>query len=304
MKCFELQLNGAYGLDFSDPEMTADGFLKCAEKALAAGITRFLPTIVTSGLDLYRRNLPLMLRAIEKAGLTYEIPGFHLEGPFISPLPGAVGAHDPDAVQSPTPEALDQLNAIAEGKIRLLTLAAEREGAPETIRHAKTLGITVALGHQLADRDQIAAGAAAGAAALTHLGNGIPNMIDRHRNPIWSGLANDDLTAMIITDGHHLPADVIKCMIRCKTPEKIVITSDASSAAGLPPGNYRVLGNDAVLYENGLLYNPEKKCLVGSGSLTPACIKFLRSLNLLSEQELELVTWHNPHKLVGLSESR
>lgn len=304
MKCFELQLNGAYGLDFSHPEMTAESFLQCAEKVLAAGVTRFLPTVITSDLSLYERNLPMMLRAIEHAGLTYEIPGFHLEGPFISPVPGAVGAHDPNAVQTPSPAALDKLNAIAEGKIRMLTLAAERDGALETIRHAKTLGITVSLGHQLADREQIAAGADAGATALTHLGNGIPNMIDRHRNPIWNGLANDDLTAMIITDGHHLPADVVKCMIRCKTPERIVITSDASSAAGLPPGNYRVLGNDAVLYENGLLYNPEKKCLVGSGSLTTKCIDFLRSLNILSETELEQVVWHNPHKLVGLCEDR
>lgn len=304
MKCFELQLNGACGLDFSDPEMTADAFLRCAGEVLAAGVTRFLPTVITSKPDLYRRNLPLMLRAVEKAGLEYEIPGFHLEGPFISPVPGAVGAHDPQAVQPPSPEALDELNSIAEGKIRLLTVAAEREGAVETIRHARKLGIAVSLGHQLAGSEEIAAAAGAGAAALTHLGNGLPNEINRHRNPIWSGLANDDLTAMIITDGHHLPADLIKCMIRCKTPERIIVTSDASSAAGLPPGNYRVLGNDAVLYENGLLYNPEKKCLVGSGSLTTKCIDFLRSLNILSETELEQVVWHNPHKLVGLCEDR
>ena len=299
MKCFDLQVNGAFGLDFSVPDMTEDAFLRTAEKILNAGVTRFLPTIVTSSPELYKRNLPLMLRAIEKAGLGYELPGFHLEGPFLSPEPGAVGAHDPQYVQDPTVKALHELYDFAEGKVKLLTVAAERPGAAETIREARKLGITVSLGHHLATSADIAAAADAGATLLTHLGNGIPNSIDRHRNPIWSGLANDDLTAMIITDGHHLPAEVVKCMIRCKTPDRIIVTSDASSAAGLPPGRYRVLNNDAVLYENGLLYNPVKKCLVGSGSLMPMCIDFLRSLNLLDEAELRKTVWENPHKAIG-----
>lgn len=297
--CFDLQINGAFGIDFSNADLTADQFLSTSEKILATGITRFLPTIVTSSMELYRHHLPMIWHAIEKAGLTYEIPGFHLEGPFISPLPGAVGAHDPQCVQDPSAAALDVLQDAAEGKVRLLTVAAERNGAIETIRHAKELGIAVSLGHQLANSQEIASAAKAGATLLTHLGNGIPNSIDRHRNPIWSGLANDDLTAMIITDGHHLPGEVIRCMIRCKTPDRLIVTSDASSAAGLPPGNYRVLGNDAVLYENGLLYNPVKKCLVGSGSLTVQCIDFLRSLNVLTEDEIRKVSWLNPHKAIG-----
>ena len=300
MKCFDLQVNGAFGLDFSDPAMTEDSFLRTAEKILASGVTRFLPTVITSPVDLYRRNLPMILRTVEREGLTYEIPGFHLEGPFISPEPGAVGAHDPASTLPPTPENLAVLNEIAEGKILLLTVAAERSGVLETIAAAKTAGITVSLGHQLAERTDLQQAADAGATLLTHLGNGIPNMIHRHKNPIWSGLANDQLTAMIITDGHHLPADVIKCMIRSKTPQRIVVTSDASSAAGLPPGNYSVLGNDAILYENGLLWNPEKQCLVGSGSLMPQCIDYLKNLNLLTESELEQVVWKNPHQVLGL----
>ncbi|MBO5958978.1 MAG: N-acetylglucosamine-6-phosphate deacetylase [Lentisphaeria bacterium] len=300
MKCFDLQVNGAFGLDFSDCNMTADSFLRTAEKIFAAGVTRFLPTIITSPMDLYRRNLPMILEAVDHAGLNYEIPGFHLEGPFISPEPGAVGAHDPAATLTPSPANLAELNQIADGKILLLTLAAERDGALETINAAKQAGITVSLGHQLAERTHLQAAADAGATLLTHLGNGIPNMIHRHHNPIWSGLANEQLTAMIITDGHHLPADVIKCMIRSKTSDKIIVTSDASSAAGLPPGNYSVLGNDAVLYENGLLWNPEKQCLVGSGSLMPQCIEYLQSLNLLSTEELTQVVWENPHRMLSL----
>ena len=299
MKCFDIQVNGGFGVDFSAPELTADDFIRATESILKTGVTRFLPTIITSSMETYRKRLPMLVDAIDRAGLQYEVPGFHLEGPFISPEPGAVGAHNPAYVLKPTVERLHELHSLASGRIAIMTFAAEAEGAAETIREAHKLGIAASLGHHLANSEQIAA---AGADCLTHLGNGIPNMIHRHHNAIWSGLANDSLTALIITDGHHLPAEVIKCMVRVKGPDRIVVTSDASPAAGLPPGRYNVLGNDAILEENGKLHNPEKQCLVGSAMLMPRCIEFLRSLDLLNEEELNQVCWTNPHRLVNIPE--
>ncbi len=298
MRCFDLQVNGAFGVDFSSANITESEFMGCVESILKAGVSRFLPTVVTSDMETYRRNLPMMVAAIERANLSYEVPGFHLEGPFISDKPGAVGAHTPEYVQKPTPEALRTLNDIACNKILMMTFAAEVDGAVETIAEAKNLGIVASLGHQLANSEDMAK---ANANCLTHLGNGIPNMIPRHHNAIWSGLANDDLTAMIISDGHHLPPEVIKAIIRVKGADRVIITSDASLAANLPPGRYHIFDNDAILEENGKLHNPEKQCLVGSAMLMPRCIEFLKSLNLLDEQELEKVCWINQHKLLNLN---
>ena len=142
------------------------------------------------------------------------------------------------------------------------------------------------MGHNLAGTKDIAEGAKAGARLITHMGNGIPNMIHRHQNPVWAALACDDVTSMIITDGHHLPAEVIKCFIRVKGVDRIIVTSDAASVGGLPPGKYSSLGNDAILEPNGKLHNPVKKCLVGSASTISMCMAFLESLNLWSEAEL------------------
>jgi N-acetylglucosamine-6-phosphate deacetylase len=298
MKCFDLQVNGAFGVDFSSPELTTEDICRCAEQILAAGVTRFLPTLITSTWELYQRNLPLLVRTISSQGLDEAVPGFHLEGPFISSVPGAVGAHDPNKTRLPSAAALRELQEMAAGHIRLLTLAAELPGAVETSVAAHAMGIAVSLGHQLADSAQMAA---VGADALTHLGNGIPNMIHRHHNPIWRGLAADELSAMIITDGHHLPAELVRCIIRCKGVDKIIVTSDASSVTGLPPGKYQLMGdNDATLHANGLLYNESKQCLVGSASLLPQCIDFLRRENLLNDEELRKVVWTNPHRLLSL----
>ncbi len=297
MKYFDLQVNGAFGVDFSSPELTEDDFLRSAEKILERGCTRFLPTVVTSSDELYRRNLPLINHAVETHGLRYAMPGFHLEGPFISPKPGAVGAHNPDWTLMPSIAALDNLLDIAGGMVSLLTVAAELPGIRELTGYAKSKGIKVSLGHELADREEILS---AGADAMTHLGNGIPNMIDRHRNPVWTGLAADQLTVMAITDGHHLPADVLKCFLRCKGMEQFIAVSDASSVAGLPPGRYHSLGNDAVLEENGLFHNPEKECLVGSSYLLADCAGYLRKELHLTEPEIEKICWLNPHRLLGL----
>lgn len=297
MKSFDLQVNGAFGVDYSSPEMTADDFCRATEKILETGCTRFLPTVITSSMGLYRRNLPMINKEIRRHGWEYELPGFHLEGPFISPEPGAVGAHNPAYTMPATMEAFDELYDCAEGRISILTAAAELPGCDKLIERAHAKGIKVSLGHQMANEEQILA---AGADTMTHLGNGLPNLIDRHHNPIWTGLGNDDMTIMAITDGHHLPAHVVKCFIRAKGVDRFIAVSDASQVSGLPPGKYNVFGNETILEENGRFHIPAKNCLCGSSYLMNRCIEFLRREKLLTEEEIETVCWVNPHKLLGL----
>ncbi len=295
----DLQVNGFVGVDFSSTELTEDNFLQAAEKLLKSGTYAFLPTIITSSMELYKRNIGIISNAISKVGLKEHVPGFHLEGPFISRKPGAVGAHNPEYVQNSDKTVLDQLIEFSGNSIKLLTVAAESPGVCDFIKYATSRGITVSLGHQNAGKSAIKSAAKAGASLLTHLGNGLPNMLPRHDNPIWNSLACDELTPMLITDGHHLPAKFIKCVVKMKGAENIIVVSDMSSAAGLPPRRYHVLGNDAVLEPNGKLHNPEKQCLVGSGSTMKQCMEFLASLEILTEAELELVGYYNPMRLIA-----
>lgn len=296
----DLQINGYMGVDFSDPSLTKDDFLKSADSIFESGTCLFLPTVITSSEELYKRNIGIIYEAVHSHGLQEKIPGLHLEGPFISPEPGAVGAHNPSYVAAPKKEYLDRLISFAPEFIKILTVAPEREGALELISYAAGKGIKVSMGHNLASMKDIADGAKAGASLITHMGNGIPNMLPRHQNPIWAGLACDEVTAMIITDGHHLPAEVIKSFIRVKGAERIIITSDAASVGGLPPGRYNSLGNDAILEPNGLFHNPVKKCLVGSSASVKKCMDFLASLELLSDEELNMVGYYNPLKMIGM----
>jgi N-acetylglucosamine-6-phosphate deacetylase len=153
----------------------------------------------------------------------------------------------------------------------------------------------------LATDEDLARLVCAGARALTHLGNGVPAILPRHPNPIWAGLANDDLWATVISDGHHLTASVLKVILRAKGVSRVAVVSDQSSVAGLPPGRYHVMGTGVVLEPSGLLHIPEKGCLAGSASTMLQCMNHLASLGLLGLEELQAVGFYNPLRLIGMA---
>ncbi len=274
----DLQVNGYLGVDFTAPDLTEDAFDRACDALWATGTAAFLPTLITCPEAVARRNLTLLGRALGRPGVAARLPGIHAEGPFVSARPGAVGAHDPAAVRPPDPELLRRMQDWADGRIRLLTLAAELDGAAALARTARSLGIAVALGHQLAGPDALARLADAGAVALTHLGNGMPNTVPRHENPLFAGLGEDRLAALVVADGHHLPPAVLRTILRTKGPGRVAVTSDASPIAGCPPGRYRTLGNDAVLEPSGWLHNPAKACLVGSSATITDCMNVVAAL--------------------------
>lgn len=292
----DLQVNGHRGVDYSDPGLTEEAFLRSADELFSAGTEVFLPTVVTRSEALYRRNLPLIKRAVEKHGLERQIPGIHLEGPMIT----AQGSHDPALIKECSAANVRRYHEISEGFIKLLTLAADAPGAPEAIAEAKKLGIVPSVGHHLAKYADVRRAADAGCRLLTHLGNACPNQLDRHDNPLLAGLAEERMTAMIITDGHHLPAELVKLVLQVKGPGRTIVTSDACSLCGCVPGEYELWGNRAVLEPCGRLYDPGKRCLVASAATLARCMEFLASLEILSDDDLLKVGRTNALAVLGL----
>ncbi len=296
----DLQVNGYKGVDFSSIALTQEDFIRACRQLLEAGTTGFLPTIITSPDEVYKRNLAIMSSVMEQPEFHGRLLGIHIEGPFISGQDGARGAHNSKWTRKPDIAYLEKLLAWAGGKVKLITVAAELEGAEDLARYAVSRGITVALGHQMANEEDLAKLVRAGARAITHLGNGVPMVINRHHNPIWAALAEDGLVATIITDGHHLPPAVLKTIIRTKGPHRCIVISDASSLAGLPPGRYETLGHKVILEKTGRLSDPQTGYLCGSSATMLQCMNHLASLNLASTDELIEMGFYNPLKLIGL----
>jgi len=294
----DLQVNGFLGIDFSAPGLELGQFRSVVFALRERGTVAFCPTVITAPMDVYEQNLPVLAKAMSEPDLSPHLLGIHLEGPFISPRDGARGAHPARHVQLPSIPTYDRLQDLAAGQISLFTLAPELPGAEELIRYVRSIGPTVSLGHHLADRNAITRACDKGAVASTHLGNGIPNLLPRHPNPIWDQLDEQRLSAMLIVDGHHLPDSFVRVVVRGKTSRRVIVVSDAAPIAGLPPGNYETLGQEVVLEQSGRIWNPRGDHLVGSSACLLDCMNHLASLNLLSETELWQVGYHNPLDLI------
>jgi N-acetylglucosamine-6-phosphate deacetylase len=300
----DLQVNGYLGVDFSHPEVSEGEVARACRAMLAAGTAAFLPTLITCPLEGYQRNLGLLARVLAREEFAGRLLGIHLEGPFISSREGAVGAHNPEWTRQPDPLLFERMQTWAEGRIRMLTLAPELEGAERLAQHAAAQGVIVALGHTLASADDLARLRQCGARALTHLGNGLPMLLPKFANPLWAGLADESYTATMIGDGHHVPPAILRAMIRAKGVEQTIIVSDAAPVAGLPPGEYLTLGNRAVLEPSGRLHNPAKGHLVGSSYTLLECMNVLAGLGCFSLEDLLTMGRGNALKLLGMEEKR
>ena len=227
------------------------------------------------------------------------ILGFFLEGPFISPEPGAIGTHPVEWVRPPDMALFGRFQDAAEGLVKIVNVAAEIPGMPDFVRALSAQGVVVSLGHQMATSPaQLEPCLAAGARAFTHLGNGIPNLVNRHDNIVYSALVEDRASVMFIPDGHHVPDTMLKLYARAVPLRRLIAVSDAQYPAGMPPGEYEVCGAHARLEPDGLLWNPARNCLVGATAPMAKMMALLKERIGFTDAECLAVGRDNPLRLI------
>jgi N-acetylglucosamine-6-phosphate deacetylase len=264
---FDLQVNGFGGIDFNAPDLTVVRVSDALERIRETGVTRCLPTLVTSSLEHFARNARVLARVSDQA-----IAGIHMEGPYLSPEDGPRGAHAREFVTPASIDDFDRRQEAAGGRIVLVTLAPEVPGALPLIEHLATSGVRVALGHTAATPRQVLDAISSGATLATHLGNGCAQMLPRHPNIIWELLAADALCASLIADGCHLPPATVKAMVRAKGPGRTMLVTDAVAAAGCAPGLYTLGGVTCELGADGRVSLPGTPYLAGSSLTLPHAI--------------------------------
>jgi len=259
---FDLQVNGFAGIDFNAPGLTGEGLAEALERQRATGVTRCLPTLITSSFDRFARNARVIARSPDPA-----VAGIHMEGPYLSPEDGPRGAHPREHVTNATIADFDRRQDAADGRIVLVTLAPEAPGALSLIDRLVKAGVRVAIGHTGGTPQQVEDAISAGATLATHLGNGCAQTLPRHPNFIWTLLAADPVAASFIVDGHHLPAATVKGLIRAKGVDRSILVTDATSAAACGPGRYSIGDVVCESREDGRVSLPGTPYLAGS-SLT------------------------------------
>jgi N-acetylglucosamine-6-phosphate deacetylase len=258
----DLQINGFGGVDFNGPALAASEVEEALDRMQATGVTRCLPTLITSPFADFAARARVIAAVDHPA-----CAGIHMEGPYLSPEDGPRGAHPRRHIIAATIEDFLRRQDAAAGRIRLVTLAPEVPGALPLIEHLVHAGVRVAIGHTTAEPSTIADAISAGATLATHLGNGCAAVLPRHPNVIWELLAAEGVLASLIVDGHHLPPSTVKSLVRAKGVDRTVLITDAISAAGSSPGRYTLGDVDTELSTDGRVSLPGTPYLAGS-SLT------------------------------------
>lgn len=236
----DIHTHGAMGEDFSDGKPA--GLQPLADYYAAHGVTSYLATTMT----LKEETLTPAMHAIRdfKSAGGAKCAGVHLEGPFL--CYAKRGAQAAENLHKPDVPLFSRLNEASGGRVKLVTVACEEEGALPFIREVSKV-CTVSLGHTTADYDTAMAGFQAGATHATHLYNGMPSFL--HRAPGVIGAAFDaGASVELICDGLHIHPSVIRATYQL-FGEKLNLISDSLRCAGMPDGDYE-LGGQPIVVKN------------------------------------------------------
>ena len=295
----DIQLNGFGGYGFNEAETSPESVAQVVRSQWRAGIGAYLPTVTTHSQNRMLGSVRAITDACRDPLIRRSILGIHLEGPHISALDGPRGAHPLEHVRLPAWDEFLRMQEAAEGKVLLVTLAPELEGAIPFIERLVNAGVVVAIGHTNASEDDLAAAVAAGARLSTHLGNGAHSLLPRHPNYIWEQLSRDELDCSVIADGHHLPASVLKCILRCKGVERTIVISDAITQAGLPPGTYPAAGGKMEVAANGRISLAGTPYLAGAGADLGQGVSNLVRMGVASRRDALRMATLNPARLLS-----
>lgn len=241
----DIHCHGGGGTAFTD--LDEEAAAAAARHHHARGSTTLLASLVTMTPAHLLRGVEI-LADLADDGL---VDGIHLEGPWLAEA--RCGAHDPVLLRDPDLTEVDRLLAAGRGHIKQVTLAPEREGGLELVRHLATSGVHAAIGHTTATYAQVGQAVAAGADLATHLFNGMDPW--HHRTPgavpaLLRAAARDGLMLELIADGVHLSDETVRSVVDLVGPARVAFVSDAMAAAGIGDGPY-VLGGLAVVVDSG-----------------------------------------------------
>src|SRR5260370_31327605 len=287
----DIHIHGAVGVDTMEAD--ADGLYRVALFLAENGITGWLPTLVPAPLEDYQHACA----AIEKFMMdSNDRPpaaralGLHYQGPFINSAQcGALRTAHFQTYREPGD--LENLPVIENTNAKyLITVAPEIDGGLELVSELRRRGWIVLIRHTRATPDILDQASDAGAHHMTHFMNAMPPLHHRATGPVGWGLLRDDVSVDIIADGVHLDLLVLKLLLRCKTPARLSLISDAIAAAGLGDGEYQIWGEN-IAVEEGRTRNA-RGSIAGSVITMLDAVRMMRSIGSSDSEVSRMASLH------------
>lgn len=293
----DVHVHGGFGADFMDA--STESYNTITKFHMEHGTTAMLATSMTQS----REAIGAAVAAVDaymKQDMPYtQLVGIHLEGPFVNPK--YKGAQNDAFMLDAQIDWLEQWDQQYPGVMKQLSLAPERDNALNAIRWCRSHGINVAAAHTDATYEQFTEAVNAGLNQAVHTFNAMTPV--HHRDPGVAGgvLTDDRVTAELIADGHHVHPAVMKLLVRAKADGKLVLITDAMSAAGMPNGDYE-LGGLPVTVIDGVARLTNGGSLAGSTLTMISAIKMMVEKVGISLAEASRLASINPAKLLRIDD--
>jgi N-acetylglucosamine-6-phosphate deacetylase len=291
----DIHTHGGNGVTFRVPGQTGDDLRSYSEWVAQTGVTGFLCSVAAPDADALRTVVGDCAGALDRGSPGAEGLGVHLEGPMLNPQKR--GAFSYSWLRSLTPNEVDSLLAAGHGWVRQVTIAPELEGAGDAALRFEKAGVMVALGHSVA-RFELARDALRGSwSHVTHTFNAQGGFAHREPGVVGAVLGSDGITAELIADGVHVHPGAMRVLLRCLGPERIVLVTDGMAGAGMPDGEYDLLG-ERVTVRGGQARHRDGT-LAGSTAALNACVRNLMNASEISVGDAVRMAGLNPARAIG-----
>lgn len=291
----DMHVHGGYGVSFGMGDLAAE-LEKYSAWAAGNAETGFLLSLTGPDVDFIEQIITEYVNLLPRAHQGAQPLGLHLEGPFLNPE--RHGAFNPAWIREPGIAETQRYLDAGRGWIKQMTLAPELPGAPQMARMLSEAGVIPALGHSNTDYESAAAALRGYYRHVTHTYNAQSPLNHRQPGVVGAVLSSEHVTAELIADGRHIHPAAMQILLRCLGSERIVLVTDAMPGAGMPDGDYDLVGQK-VMVRNGFATLPDGT-IGGSTATMNICVRNMIKLVGVSFKNAIQMASYNPAKVLGL----
>lgn len=226
----DIHCHGGNGYEFIDG--TVEAVVNACKIHEKHGTRVILPTISATDYDTMYKAL----EAIESAKnlVDIDIPGVHLEGPYLALE--MCGGQSPDLIHPPVREEYESLYNRFGNLIKRWTYAPEFDKNNEFVDFLSKHSIIPSTGHSAAVYDDMERAFRGGNALVTHLYS-CTSTVTRNKGfrslgVVESAFLNDDIFVEAIGDGKHLPYELLQMIVKIKGADRVCLITDALRPGG------------------------------------------------------------------------
>lgn len=299
----DLHTHGCNGIAYS--KCNKDEAIAACSFHMIHGGTTLLPTISAGPLDEMGKALAVIAEMMDTSDLPFTIPGAHMEGPYLNEK--QCGAQRPGMITLPVEEAYTELVCRLGKYIARWDFAPENDKDLAFCKYLRRNNILASVGHSDARYEELFPAFQEGCKLVTHLYSCTSTITRehgfRHLGIIETAYLLDDMDVEIITDGKHLPPDLINMIVKIKGRENVALITDSLPAAGLDIKEFIIDGSPVVV-EEGVCKLPDRSAFAGSVALPDRLIYVATKECNISMVDAVYMLTATPARILGLNKGR